>query len=97
MDGSDCHAKFLDSQLRRAIEPKTLSNYHNLLQRKELEAAGIEGLESCPSCNYAVVMENEHEKLFTCEMEDCRLISCRGCKKPVSLGGRCLGVDGLLR
>lgn len=58
--------------------------YHNILQRKELEAAGIQGLESCPACEYAVVIENENEKLFRCEMEDCGLVSCRACRREVS-------------
>jgi hypothetical protein len=63
---------------------RTLEVYHNILQRKELEAAGIQGLESCPACEYAVVIENENEKLFRCEMEDCGLVSCRACRREVS-------------
>jgi TRIAD3 protein (E3 ubiquitin-protein ligase RNF216) len=44
--------------------------YERVKQRKEVEAAGIEGLEECPFCEYKCVIENEHEKLFTCRNEE---------------------------
>lgn len=64
--------------------PKLLELYERVSQRKELEAAGLENLEECPFCEYQVVIENEHEKLFRCEREECGAVSCRKCKKPVS-------------
>lgn len=50
----------------------------------DLLQAQIEGLESCPFCSYAVVIENEHERLFRCENARCGVVSCRECKKEVS-------------
>jgi hypothetical protein len=40
-------------------------------------------LESCPACEYAVVIENQNEKLFNCQRDDCGLVSCRACRYPV--------------
>ena len=51
---------------------------------KEIEDAGLEGLEECPFCDFKVVIDNEEEKLFRCQKEDCMAVSCRACKKLVS-------------
>lgn len=40
-------------------------------------------LQSCPFCSYSVVIENEQERLFRCESEECGIVSCRACKKEV--------------
>jgi TRIAD3 protein (E3 ubiquitin-protein ligase RNF216) len=87
MDPSECKAMFRESELKKALTPKTLNSYLALVQRKELEAAGIKNLETCPYCEYAIVMENEHEKLFRCEHPECAVVSCRSCKRHVSILG----------
>ena len=83
MDQSGCKAIFTDSELERFLDEKMLSLYHRIKQTKEIEAAGLDGLEECPFCDYKVVIENPEEKLFRCEKEDCMSISCRSCKKLV--------------
>lgn len=84
MDQSGCKQPFPDSELRRLLTPQLLALYERVKQRKEIEAAGLANLEECPFCEYKVVIENEDEKLFRCEGDDCGAVSCRGCKKPVS-------------
>lgn len=84
MDQSGCKLLFLSSELHRILTPKLLELYERVTQRKELEAAGLENLEECPFCEYQVVIENEQEKLFRCEREECGAVSCRKCKKLVS-------------
>jgi hypothetical protein len=84
MDQSGCKLAFPLSELQRFLTPKLMELYHRVQQTKEIEAAGLENLEECPFCEYKVVIENEHEKLFRCENSDCGAVTCRGCKKPVS-------------
>ena len=85
MDMSSCTAPFPESELGRLLTTKSLNLYHRLKQNNELKEAGIPGLESCPGCDYAAVIDNPDEKLFRCENKECRLVSCRGCWKKVSV------------
>jgi TRIAD3 protein (E3 ubiquitin-protein ligase RNF216) len=85
MDQSGCTALFSQPELERFLTPKLLELYHRVKQRKDIEAAGLENLEECPFCDYKCVIENEMEKLFRCESEDCGAVSCRECKKPVRI------------
>lgn len=85
MDQSGCKLPFPESELRRILTPKLLELYDRVKQRKEIEAAGLEGLEECPFCDYKVVNENDQERLFRCENEACGAVTCRQCKKLVSV------------
>ena len=85
MDQSGCELPFPESELRRFLTPKLLELYERVKQRKEIEAAGLEGLEECPFCDYKVVIENDQERLFRCENEACGAVTCRQCKKLVSV------------
>lgn len=85
MDQSGCKLSFADAELKRILSEKLLDLYERIKQVKEIEAAGIDGLEECPFCEYKVVIENPDEKLFHCERDECGAISCRMCKKLVSL------------
>ncbi|KAH9922385.1 uncharacterized protein B0H18DRAFT_1018159 [Fomitopsis serialis] len=89
MDQSGCKLVFPESELRRFLTPKLLSLYERVTQRKEIEAAGLVGLEECPHCDYKVVIENDQEKLFRCQNEDCMAVTCRQCKKPDHLPKSC--------
>ena len=85
MDQSGCKLPFPASELRRKLSAKLMELYDRVKQTKEIEAAGLDNLEECPFCEYKVVIENENEKLFRCENEDCGAVTCRGCKKLVSI------------
>lgn len=84
MDISGCTLAFSESELSRVLTSKLLSLYHRTKQVKEIEDAGLEGLESCPFCEYKCVIEGDTERLFRCESEECGVVSCRSCKKVVS-------------
>lgn len=86
MDGSDCPAPFSDRELARLLPTKSLNLFHRLRQADELERAGIEGLETCPSCPFAAVIDNKEEKLFRCMNETCAQVTCRKCRRVVSKG-----------
>ena len=83
MDQSGCKLTFEDAQLKKCLSPKLLELYERVKQAKEIEAAGLDGLEECPYCEYKVVIENPDEKLFHCERDECGAVSCRACKKLV--------------
>ncbi|KAK7020526.1 hypothetical protein R3P38DRAFT_2970000 [Favolaschia claudopus] len=93
MDQSGCKLPFPDAQLQRFLTPKLLSLYERVKQTKEVEAAGIEGLEECPFCEYKCVIENDQEKLFACRNEECGAVSCRQCKKSDHLPKSCKEVE----
>jgi len=93
MDQSGCTLAFPESELRRFLTPKLLGLYERVKQQKEIEAAGLDNLEECPFCEYKCVIENEQEKLFRCENQDCLAISCRACKKPDHLPKSCKEVE----
>jgi len=69
--------------------------YERIKQRSEIEAAGLEGLEECPFCEFKCVIEAsmEEEKLFRCGNDDggCGVVSCRECKKVDHLPKSCKG------
>ncbi|KAF9231880.1 hypothetical protein BU15DRAFT_67958 [Melanogaster broomeanus] len=79
-----CNLTFPDSELRRFLSPKLLELYYRVRQRREIEAAELDHLEECPSCEYKCVIENEMEKLFRCENKGCGAVTCKGCKKSVT-------------
>lgn len=83
MDQSGCKLAFYEDELKKFLPEKLLELYFRVKQRKEIEAAGVENLEECPFCDYKVIIENPHEKLFRCARDDCGVVSCRACKKPV--------------
>jgi E3 ubiquitin-protein ligase RNF216 len=83
MDQSGCKLPFAPSELKRFLSDKLLELYDRITARKNVEAAGLEGLEECPNCDFKCVIENPEEKLFYCQNEECMAITCRNCKKPV--------------
>nr|XP_019012339.1 uncharacterized protein I206_03186 [Kwoniella pini CBS 10737]OCF51120.1 hypothetical protein I206_03186 [Kwoniella pini CBS 10737] len=97
MDQSGCTSPFSESELSRLLPSKSLQLYHRLKQAKDLEQAEIEGLESCPSCPYAAVIDNPHEKLFRCMNEDCGQVTCRGCRRQEHIPRSCAEVEADLK
>ncbi|RXW21484.1 hypothetical protein EST38_g4390 [Candolleomyces aberdarensis] len=85
MDTSGCNSIFNDSDLRGHLSRDLFKLYERLKLRRELKEANIKGLEECPSCDWACVMDVsiEEEPVFRCENEDggCGVTSCRSCKK----------------
>ncbi|KAI9456529.1 hypothetical protein BJY52DRAFT_553150 [Lactarius psammicola] len=83
MDLSGCKMTFPDSELRRILPEKLFGLYEDIRQRRDIEQAGIEGLEECPFCDFKVVMDAdfEQDKVLKCQNEECGKESCRKCKK----------------
>lgn len=93
MDMSGCQELFTDGVLAGILTASAMSLYHRLRQMKDLEMAGIDGLESCPHCPFAVVIDNPNEKLFRCLNPECLKVTCRKCKRPDHIPKRCEEVE----
>lgn len=85
IDRSGCVAPIPESELRRFLPDGMMKLWERVKQRKEIEAAGLGGLEECPFCDYAVIIEDAEDKLLRCgNLSVCGVVSCRTCKKSVS-------------
>jgi hypothetical protein len=85
LDLSGCKALIPESELRRFLPDEMMRLWERSQQRKEIQAAGLKGLEECPFCDYSVIIESNEEKLLRCgNEEECGVVSCRTCKKSVS-------------
>ncbi|THH12108.1 hypothetical protein EW146_g7819 [Bondarzewia mesenterica] len=95
MDLSGCKLPFPDSELRRILPVKLLELFERVRQRRDVEAAGLEGLEECPFCDYKAVIDVdiETDKIFRCQNEECGKFSCRKCKKEDHLPKSCEEVE----
>lgn len=96
MHSSDCKLPFPDSELRRVLTPTLMALYSRLTAQRAVAAAGLEGLEECPFCDWQCVIEApiEMDRLFRCGNEEggCGIVSCRECKKKDHLPKTCKGV-----
>ena len=87
MDQGGCSSLFSLASLKTCLPEKLMMLYERVKTEEEVAAAGLEGLEECPFCDYKCVIENDMERLFTCSNDDggCGVVSCRECKKLVCL------------
>jgi len=86
LDLSGCNALIPESELKRFLPDEMMRLWEKANQRKDIRAASLKGLEECPFCDYSVIIESVEEKLFKCGNEEvCGVVSCRMCKKPVSV------------
>ena len=84
-----CDGEFGLQVLRKVLDSNTFSNLIQNMQKEEIKKAGIEGLESCPSCGYSMIVENPDEKVFKCSRRDCLKETCRFCKEDSHLPKNC--------
>ncbi|GAA5899721.1 hypothetical protein JCM8208_004545 [Rhodotorula glutinis] len=89
MSTSGCAAKFLEREYPSFLSRKSIAALHRIKQEKEVDEAALEGLEKCPFCPFAMIIENPDERLFRCQREDCEVVSCRECKKKDHLPATC--------
>ncbi|KAF5323866.1 hypothetical protein D9611_008259 [Ephemerocybe angulata] len=92
-----CQLSFTPSTLEEILPQPLLTLYGRLRQQKELKEACIEGLEECPFCDYACVMEVTLQEMptFKCQnVEQCGLFSCRICRAKDHPGVLCTDLDG---
>ena len=90
-----CEVTFPLSTLQKALKPILFSKWLSRIQIAELEKADIDGLEHCPFCPFATIMDTDPEqnKLFACQNPDCGKESCRLCKEISHIPLRCEEVE----
>lgn len=77
-----CPYSFADAEIQRFLPENEYIAFHQLCQEINISQANIPGFESCPFCSFGTIIPPEdQEVLFRCEREDCKIISCRKCKK----------------
>ncbi|PGH02350.1 hypothetical protein AJ80_08872 [Polytolypa hystricis UAMH7299] len=75
-----CEAEFGKATLANVLGKKMMRTLDDLQQQDEIAQAGIEGLHSCPFCDFkAICPDVESDREFRCQREDCRKVSCRLC------------------
>ncbi|KAG0152379.1 hypothetical protein CROQUDRAFT_35413 [Cronartium quercuum f. sp. fusiforme G11] len=89
MDASDCALAFPKAELAKALAQKVMTRLEQIEFEASIEQANIEGLEKCPFCVWAVIIENEAERVFKCGNQQCLKESCRKCKKPSHIPKTC--------
>jgi TRIAD3 protein (E3 ubiquitin-protein ligase RNF216) len=94
IDQSGCTALIPESELRRFLPEKMVRMWESISQHAEIMEARLAGLVECPFCNYVVVIENKEERLLRCGNEECGVVSCRACKKPVGPFHPCILFPG---
>lgn len=69
----ECDDVFPLSVLQKALKANTFSKWLSRIQIAEIEKAAIDGLEQCPFCPFATIMDTtpEENKLFACQNPDC--------------------------
>ena len=85
MDTSNCKLPFPVAELKKCLDPRTFDLWQKIVQAEDIAAANLDGLEYCPNCDFAMIFEVGFDQapLLSCLKSDCRLVSCRRCKKKV--------------
>lgn len=90
MDTSGCGAEMSKEALARALPVKISDKLAEIQQLAEIKAAGLEGLEQCPFCEYqAICAPVDVDNIFECLNPDCEKASCRKCKEESHLPRSC--------
>jgi hypothetical protein len=90
MDGSGCKAVLSVDGVGRAVPTKVVDKLAFYQQQAEISAAGIEGLEQCPHCEYKGICDPvEEDSIFACQNPDCGKSTCRKCNEASHLPKTC--------
>ena len=88
MDGSGCKATLITEGIGKAVTIKVFDKLAFYQQQAEVIAAGIEGLEQCPFCDFKAICDPT-EAIFFCQNPDCSRSSCRKCHEASHLPKTC--------
>ncbi|PKX99417.1 E3 ubiquitin-protein ligase RNF216 [Aspergillus novofumigatus IBT 16806] len=80
-DTSGCQAGFPRSEIKEVLGSSMMAKLDALQQQDEISRASIEGLESCPFCEFkAICPPVDEDREFRCCNPSCEVVSCRLCK-----------------
>ncbi|XP_060535263.1 E3 ubiquitin-protein ligase RNF216-like [Cylas formicarius] len=88
----DCGSEFGLNRLQMVLPKKTFERLVLRVQSEEIKRAKIEGLETCPFCDFAAIPV-EGSTVFQCENPDCGKESCRQCGHESHIPARCSEVE----
>ncbi|XP_014234209.1 E3 ubiquitin-protein ligase RNF216-like [Trichogramma pretiosum] len=83
-----CGSEIPLQEIKRGLPHDTYETFLKKRQEAEIDAAKIENLSTCPFCPYSMELSPEI-KIFKCQNSECKLISCRLCKKVNHLPLKC--------
>ncbi|KAK9877205.1 hypothetical protein WA026_016951 [Henosepilachna vigintioctopunctata] len=89
---TNCNSEFDISVLRMVLDKKVFEPLFNKIQIKELKEANIDGLETCPFCDFSLILNNE-DKIFKCQNIECMEESCRECRHKSHVPFRCNEIE----
>lgn len=84
-----CESEYSLETLKEVLTSNQYSHMIIKKQNEEVRQANLSGLESCPYCTYAVIIENPDEKVFACLNPSCMKETCRKCYQENHLPLRC--------
>lgn len=77
----ECPGSIQERDLRTLLAPAVMDRVMQRQQQEEIVSAGLEDLESCPFCDFKVIMPNRYDRVFLCQNPACMKDSCRLCKE----------------
>ncbi|ORY58171.1 uncharacterized protein BCR38DRAFT_353404, partial [Pseudomassariella vexata] len=90
MSMDNCEAGFSISQRKKFLDNKLQTALDRNEQAEVLREAGIENLETCPFCPFAMEYPTvEENKEFRCANPECEVVSCRLCRKETHIPKTC--------
>ena len=90
VDTGGCKARLSDERVAQALPLQLYDKLAYNQQQAEVSQAGIEGLESCPFCEFKAICDSiEFDSVFDCQNPECAVNSCRKCKEKAHLPKTC--------
>ncbi|CAF4148001.1 unnamed protein product [Rotaria magnacalcarata] len=74
---NSCPGEYTMRLVSELLPPKDLKRLNRRIQEENIRQAAIDGLECCPYCPYAVIVDNPDDKIFRCLNPECMKETCR--------------------
>lgn len=89
---ADCSSEFSIPTLQMVLDSVVFSRMAQRKQMEEVKRANIEGLETCPYCDFSNIPA-ENDKIFKCLNPDCMKETCRECRHIAHIPLRCNEIE----
>ncbi|KAF2879984.1 hypothetical protein ILUMI_26187 [Ignelater luminosus] len=89
---ADCGSEFSIPTLQMVLDSVVFSRMAQRKQMEEIKRANLDGLETCPFCDFATIPSPD-DKIFHCLNSDCMKESCRECRHISHIPLRCNEIE----
>ncbi|EFA00239.2 hypothetical protein TcasGA2_TC003067 [Tribolium castaneum] len=89
---ADCDSEFDYSTLHMVLDRKVFQGVWHRKQIEEIRNANIDGLETCPFCDFCMIPD-EGDKIFKCANIECMAETCRLCRHRSHVPKRCNEIE----